>query len=191
MEKRTDRLSNCLQEFVKHELEVEFVKGVDGSLLEIASVKTLDTIATKGEVGCTLSHLKVIKLAKERGYKNVLILEDDVVFTEGVNYLFSEFVFEIKPDWDMLYFGGVHHGKVEDVSENIIKTSGTYTTHAYAIRDTMYDAAINILSKPNSIADISLSLLHKSYNCYSFTPNLAIQREGYSDVIEKHVDYKI
>ena len=33
-----------------------------------------------GIVGCTESHLNVLKLAKERGYKNILILEDDFTF---------------------------------------------------------------------------------------------------------------
>ena len=31
----------------------------------------------RGIVGCTKSHLAVLKLAKERKYKNVLIFEDD------------------------------------------------------------------------------------------------------------------
>ena len=34
----------------------------------------------QGNVGCSLSHLAVLKLAKERGYKNILILEDDFKF---------------------------------------------------------------------------------------------------------------
>ena len=33
-----------------------------------------------GIYGCGLSHLSVLKLAKERGYKNVLIFEDDFTF---------------------------------------------------------------------------------------------------------------
>jgi glycosyl transferase family 25 len=31
-----------------------------------------------GIAGCTMSHLAVLKLARERGYRNVLILEDDL-----------------------------------------------------------------------------------------------------------------
>ena len=33
-----------------------------------------------GGVGCGTSHLEVIKLAKKRGYKNVVIFEDDIEF---------------------------------------------------------------------------------------------------------------
>ena len=34
----------------------------------------------EGIVGCGLSHLNVLKIAKERKYKNILILEDDFLF---------------------------------------------------------------------------------------------------------------
>jgi glycosyl transferase family 25 len=33
-----------------------------------------------GILGCGISHLSVLKLAKERKYKNILILEDDFTF---------------------------------------------------------------------------------------------------------------
>lgn len=33
-----------------------------------------------GILGCGQSHLAVLKLAKERGYKNILIFEDDFTF---------------------------------------------------------------------------------------------------------------
>ena len=31
-------------------------------------------------MGCTLSHLEIIKIAKERGYDRVMVIEDDCVF---------------------------------------------------------------------------------------------------------------
>ncbi len=191
LERRPDRMEQSKIEFEKHGLQVQFITAVDGNEIEVKPVKTVDSIATKGEIGCTLSHLKVVQLAKSMELKNCLILEDDVSFCENVNFYFHDFLSQIKPNWDMLYLGGVHHGKIENISENIIKTDNTYTTHAYAIKDTMYDAIITVLNKPNTIADIALSSLHKKNNCYAFSPNLAIQREGYSDVVEKNIAYKI
>ena len=34
-----------------------------------------------GIIGCTQSHLEIIKMAKQNNYKNILILEDDFTFT--------------------------------------------------------------------------------------------------------------
>ena len=45
---------------------------------------------SKGIVGCGYSHLEVLKLAKSRGYKNILILEDDFVFLVTKNELEKE-----------------------------------------------------------------------------------------------------
>ena len=36
---------------------------------------------TIGGVGCGRSHIGVLRLAKERGYKRILVLEDDFMFT--------------------------------------------------------------------------------------------------------------
>jgi len=36
---------------------------------------------TIGGVGCGRSHIEVLRIAKERGYKCVMILEDDFMFT--------------------------------------------------------------------------------------------------------------
>ena len=36
---------------------------------------------TIGGVGCGRSHVGVLRLAKERGYKRILVLEDDFIFT--------------------------------------------------------------------------------------------------------------
>ena len=69
LDKREDR---------KLEIEAE-LSGFD--LLDNA--ERIPGIFTPGQgiLGCTMSHLHAIKLAKERGYSNVLILEDDFQFT--------------------------------------------------------------------------------------------------------------
>ena len=36
-----------------------------------------------GALGCLLSHVNVIRISKERGYKHVMILEDDSKFSLG------------------------------------------------------------------------------------------------------------
>ncbi len=40
----------------------------------------LNAINRGNYMGCTLSHLEIIKIAKERGYERVMIIEDDCVF---------------------------------------------------------------------------------------------------------------
>ena len=65
LEKRTDR---------RHDIENE-LNDFDLSYERFKAIETED-----GMTGCANSHLAVLKLAKERGHKNVLILEDDFMF---------------------------------------------------------------------------------------------------------------
>ena len=54
--------------------------------------------------GCLMSHLSVIKKARENGLKQLLILEDDAKFIMNPNTI------KVPPeDWDMLYLGGTVH----------------------------------------------------------------------------------
>ena len=67
LDKRTDRREEIESDLKKYGLEAERYSAVH--------------TPNAGIVGCGYSHLNVLKLAKERGYKNVLILEDDFEFT--------------------------------------------------------------------------------------------------------------
>lgn len=64
LEYRVDRKNEIESELNKMELPFERYSAIKQS----------------GGVGCLKSHLNVLKLAKERNYKNVLIFEDDFTF---------------------------------------------------------------------------------------------------------------
>jgi uncharacterized radical SAM superfamily Fe-S cluster-containing enzyme len=58
-------------------------------------------VARSRSYGCSLAHLKVCEIAKARGYKSFLVLEDDVWFkTED----FYTFVANLPDDYDIAYF---------------------------------------------------------------------------------------
>ena len=42
-----------------------------------------------GCLGCLMSHVQVCKLALERNYKNILILEDDTEFIHNLDTLYK------------------------------------------------------------------------------------------------------
>jgi glycosyl transferase, family 25 len=107
-------------------------------------------------LGCKDSHLGIIKLAKQRGYKKVLILEDDIVFQQNPHYIL-ELNQAILNDWDMLYFGG----QVEHFFRNQIV--GGY---AYAVNHTLFDDILNMAVPSGMEIDnfYAKVLHHMSYN---------------------------
>ena len=103
----------------------------------------------KYKVGCTLSHQGIVKEAKEKGHKNVLIFEDDCVFMEDFKNYAQLCVNELKDlEWDIMYFGGEPNNYCEGrVSKNLYKMrsdGGVYCAHAYAVNHTFYDKILNV-----------------------------------------------
>ena len=96
MDTSTDRWAHCLREFEKHGIgNFERVTAVAPTCKEdmpepIRHYWDKRNLRNRGHrtkcgiVGCTLSHHKVASLALERGYNRILVLEDDVCFTENL-----------------------------------------------------------------------------------------------------------
>ena len=88
----------------------------------------------KGSVGCRHSHLGVLKLAKQRNYKFVMILEDDVMILTDLSGILKENNFQIGMS-DMLYFGGLVERQYRG------QVVGAY---AYAVRNTLFEDILNM-----------------------------------------------
>jgi GR25 family glycosyltransferase involved in LPS biosynthesis len=109
-----------------------------------------------GQLGCRESHLRAIRLAKDRGYSRVLILEDDVLFLNNPSELLTINEW-LHNDWDMLYFGGL----VEPFFRNQIVCA-----HAYGVNHTVFDDIINMAIPSGMEIDnfYAKIIQHMSYN---------------------------
>ena len=135
--------------------------------------------------GCLQSHLNIIRQAKQKKLKAIMIIEDDCFFNKKP-------VLPNPPnDWDMLYLGG-------NLEEVIEKNDGDkwikmrcWTTHSYIIKQNMYDIIIKGLSKYDKEIDrFYCEEIHKKYNCYMSDPQITKQMSGYSDIEKKKVNYE-
>jgi GR25 family glycosyltransferase involved in LPS biosynthesis len=180
-----DKWELSQKEFAKWGLDVERFPAVDGNLIEPFNYKV-----PRGSVGNCLSKIGIVKLAVERNYDSVLILEDDVEFAEDFNNKFAEWSKEVPENWDMLWIGGNHNGEnPPKISDHVIKITNTYATHAFALRNTVFNAVLKALEPLEPQDDIILAGLQKVSNSFCFSPNLACQRAGISDVFKFYVDY--
>jgi len=184
LDHRPEKWSSVGMEFSKHGMNVDRFSAVDGNTI------TDGHILKGGALGCTLSHNNIIRHASDNGIRSVFILEDDVVFDDDINVNFTEWVTEVPNDWDMLYFGGNHNThKTEKISPHLIKITNTYTAHAYALNETVYDLILKRLENMNLIVDVIYSEIQKQCNAYCFSPRLAWQAPGYSDILNVYADY--
>jgi len=80
LERRPDRLESIKKEMEYIGWDYEYFKAVD----------------TNSHVGCTRSHLEIIKIAKERNYEKVLIIEDDCTIMPYAKSLIEQIESETK-----------------------------------------------------------------------------------------------
>jgi GR25 family glycosyltransferase involved in LPS biosynthesis len=158
----------------------------------------------KGFIGCSLSHLELIKIAKQRGYKNVLILEDDFQFTltkekfeENMNTFF-----ESNLSYDVVMLAYNYKGKLESNNAIVSKINSVNTTAGYLVHNKVYDELINnyqvgvkklIETKKCShwAIDIYWKHLLKNKEWYVFNERMGKQRKSYSDIEKKVVNYGV
>ena len=156
-----------------------------------------------GALGCSLSHLALLKYAKHKKLTHILILEDDVTFLEPSLFLnnLNKFL-EIHKDFDVLLLAGNNMGEYKHIDEYCVKVSHCQTTTAYLVKnhyfDTLiknYEDGINLLQLyPNKrefyAIDQYWSLLQTKDNWNLLTPLTVIQRPDISDIEKRVINYK-
>ena len=198
LDNRKDRWGEANAEFQKHGLEVERFSAVNGEDAKDKPVYHPALAKRPGLVGCNLSHGKILRKAKEENFKNVLVLEDDIIFDDNLNERFFRLISQLPEDWEMFYLSGNNIGKNKNVNntlqyidKNIARTTHTLATHAYAAKAHLFDKLIEGVEK----LDLPLDMFYcrkiqKNHKCYIARPHLGWQRAGHSDIMGGFRDYK-
>lgn len=178
LDRRPDRWQVVSEQFQKHGLEVERFAAIDAQVYKMKPTEAF-----------TMSHYYVIDKASYQDLPSVLIFEDDVVLHDNFKPALEYCMLHLPDDWDILYLGGSHREKPVPVNDHIYKITHTLTTHAYILRNTMYAVVLNSLWNSKEPADCIYTQLQKQFNCYVTNPPLAWQRDGFSDIEGRYMDY--
>ena len=161
-----------------------------------------EAVKTKsGRVGCSMSHLKLLKMAKEKKLPYIVIVEDDIQFkdVELFKKLFDNFM-NSKLEYDVFLLAGNLRMPAVKVSPNIIKVYKSFTTTGYIVKEHYYDKMINNIEESinkllknekngyNAI-DTYLMKLQCVDKWYISYPRTVTQKPDYSDIENKQVNY--
>ena len=125
--------------------------------------------------GCLESHINVVKYAKEKGYKNIMILEDDLKIVKDL-----KLVPKFPDNWDMIYLGGLCT-HVMEWGEWI--RGHIYCDQAYLIHSRLFDRIIEEgWNFDGPLDKYFTSVLHPEYHSYIQRESYIIQTEGWSDI---------
>jgi GR25 family glycosyltransferase involved in LPS biosynthesis len=188
LDHRTDRLEHITNEFEKMGITPERVKGIQPK---------------NGAVGCTMSHIKCIELAKSRNYKQVFICEDDITFTnpELFKKQITSFTENDKINWDVLVVSGNVAPPCQKLYEYAARVFYCQTTTGYIVKREYYDTLLanfkegltQLLRNPANKFEYAidkywLRLQMQSY-WYIITPLTVTQYDNYSDIESKPTEY--
>lgn len=187
LDKRTDRKEEIETELNNFNLSYERYPAIYNSY---------------GAIGCSQSHLNVLKLARDRGYKNILILEDDFTFLVSK----EEFEFNLKSFFEkfqdynvcMISYNLCEHQEIKD--ECVNRVLSAQTTSGYIVNSNYYDKLIDIFEKAipllektgehwNYACDTVWKSLQRIDKWYYFKTHINKQHPGYSDIEKNNTNY--
>ena len=155
-----------------------------------------------GALGCSMSHLKCIEIAKLNKYDNVFICEDDIEFLNPELFLNQIQLFlDSKIDWDVIIISGNNMLPYIPINNTCIKVFNCQTTTGYIVKNSYYDKliqnykdGIKKLMKEPTNNDYKIDKywfkLQRDNNWYLIIPLTVVQKEDYSDVEKKTTNYK-
>lgn len=193
MDSRPDRWMKCSKAFHKLGIEVArfsaynrenpLVKEKFEQLKNIKKRKIIKhPILKLEEMGCLISHYKIIEDAIKNNYERILIFEDDIIFNKDF-YLYIKKLESLK--WDIVLLGASEFDPriFSKASGNFYPPTGiTCGTFGYAVHKRIMKKMLDEYSKFTNPADGHLIKLYKDCNSLVFYPNLVIADVTNSDI---------
>ena len=118
MDKDKERMSILDKKLKKMGIEYERVSGIDGKK-KYKELKDKTKIRP-GQLGCLMSHIKILEKAKNNNYQNILIFEDDVIFCKNFIEKLVKLLKKVKQNegnFDVLYLGCSQKHKWKNIVE--------------------------------------------------------------------------
>ena len=179
LEERQDRKKHIEEELIKINLKGERFNAIKHQ---------------KAALGCTLSHIECLEIAVKNNYDHILVFEDDVLFLNPELFIiqFNKFV-KTNNDWDVIFLGGNNVAPYKEINETSIKVNKCQCAMAYLIKGQPYIKKVLDNFKESITAGYPVDLywweLQQKDNWYLIIPLSVVQREDYSDIEKKNVNY--
>jgi hypothetical protein len=165
----------------------------------------------QGDWGCSLSHVKTMKMFKESSYTNCMVFEDDFMFVQDLNTINTGFQSffnnNISHGYDVCMLSGsvIQSEEVPDTSM-VLKLLEAQTTSGYMVSKTYcptlldnYQEGATLIEKSYQEKGKGVEIQHAycvdQYwkrlqplgNWYIFHPKLGKQRDSFSDIMGGNV----
>jgi glycosyl transferase family 25 len=155
-----------------------------------------------GAIGCTMSHIKLLEMAKKNKWSHILIVEDDIHFTNPTLFVnqFNRFLSNQHPV-DVLLIAGNNIPPYKQVSDYCVQVTKCQTTTGYLVFDHYYDTLIQnykegllqLMKQPAKHFYFAIDKywfqLQEKDKWYLIVPLTVTQMEDYSNIANKYTNY--
>jgi glycosyl transferase family 25 len=179
LDKRTDREEHMKSLLEKYNIHAQRYTAIEHSY---------------GLYGCGMSHLNVLKMARDNQWKNVLILEDDILFNyepEEIERMIRK-LFEEGPEFDVCMLDVNLQQSEKTDYDWLIRVKHSYCAGAYIVSGSYYQKIIDLYewALPKLLDtgmhwiyanDSAWRELQQKDRWFTFKEQLCKQMPGYSD----------
>jgi GR25 family glycosyltransferase involved in LPS biosynthesis len=155
-----------------------------------------------GAVGCSMSHLKCLQMAKTNSWDHVLICEDDIKFLDPE--LFKKQLngfLENNAEWDVILLAGNNMPPYRVNDAYSVQVRHCQTTTGYLVKSHYYDKLIenikqglqNLMKEPHRHVFFAIDKywfrLQQEDKWFLIVPLTVVQRADYSDIERRITNY--
>jgi len=174
------------------------------SLIGVNNAQRFNAIRLpNGAIGCSMSHLKCLETALANDWENVLIVEDDILFSKPKKFVsqFNKFLELRKTNFDVVLIGGNNIPPYKRIDDCCVQVSKCQTTTGYFVQKHYYKKMIaniregigKLMREPEKrylyAIDKYWFQLQAVDKWYLITPLTVTQREDYSDIEQRLTNY--
>lgn len=195
LESRPDRNEHVMDELNRI--------GLDQKAVRFNAIKLANGQKNSGALGCSMSHLKCLEIAKSNNWPHVLICEDDIMFLDP-SFLISQMntFFSKNMSWDVLLLAGNNMLPYSAVDNTCIQVGHCLTTTGYIVQNHYFDTLIKnykegivqLMKNPEDKKTYAIDKywirLQQQDKWFLIIPLSVIQREDYSDIEGKVTNFQ-
>ena len=184
LKKSKQRYNTVVQQFNAQNININRFEAVDGFNLEKQTLLDKNIISpnlkfNSAVIGCYLSHLKLWNQLKKNNIKYAIIIEDDIILSEGFKENLKNILETQMPsDFDIVYLGG-NRICGSKIKKNVIKPDihkckkKNVGTFAYIISQKAYLFLLEKCNKPiEKMIDHTIRNYFNELNVYYIVPQL-------------------
>lgn len=145
LRRRIDRYERLIREVKRIGIPIDHKKFVIQDAIAPIEAAGFHSAAVRG---CFLSHLEALSRAERDGIDSILVMEDDVIFS---NMLDQSHVVEAlsRTEWGMVHIGhGLSPSKILDRPDGLVQYTGSFSlAHCYAVHRRTLRTLVSFLER--------------------------------------------